>query len=199
MSNTLTYDIEGKRYINLTNACTLKCSFCPKHNGTWSVKGHELALDFNPKAKDIIVALGDLSQISEVVFCGYGESTLRLNELLAIALHVKLLGLKTRLNTDGLGNLVHHRNILPELATCIDSISISLNAQNEEVYDLHCCPSLKGSYAALLDFIRAAPNFIEDVTVTAIDGLEGVDIDACAAIAKSCGVKFRPRFLDVVG
>lgn len=196
---TLVYDIDGKRYVNLTNACTLKCRFCPKHNGSWNVKGHELALDFNPRAEHIIDALGDLNQINEVVFCGFGESTLRLRELLKVADYVKRQGKTTRLNTDGLGNLVNKGNILPALANCIDALSISLNAQNEAVYNQHCCPTLAGSYDALLDFIEQAPDYIDDVTVTAIEGLAGVDIDACEAIAKRYGVKFRKRFLDQVG
>lgn len=196
---TLVYDIDNNRYINLTNACTLKCRFCPKHNGSWDVKGHELALDFNPKAADIIPELGDLSQIEEVVFCGFGESTLRLEELLIIARHVQQQHTRVRLNTDGLGNLVHKRNIIPELAECIDALSISLNAQNEAVYAQHCCPTLPGSWQACLDFIEEAARCMPDVTVTAVDGLEGVDIAACEQLAKARGAKFRRRVLDEVG
>ena len=196
---TLVYDIGNKRYINLTNACTLKCRFCPKHNGSWKVKGHELELDFNPKAEDIIAQLGDITNIEEVVFCGFGESTLRLDQLKDVATHIKALGKPTRLNTDGLGNLVHKKNILPELATCIDALSISLNAHNEAVYTQHCCPTLANAYQSLLDFIALAPRYIKDVTVTAIEGLEGVDIAACETIAKNAGVKFRKRILDQVG
>lgn len=196
---TLVYDIEDKRYINLTNACTLKCAFCPKHNGSWNVKGHELELDFNPKAEEIIAALGNLNEVTEVVFCGFGESTLRIKELVKVGAYLKSQSKQTRLNTDGLGNLVNKRNILPELATCIDSLSISLNAQSESIYKQHCHPTLEGSYQALLDFIKEAPKHIDDVTVSAIDGLEGVDIPACKEIALECGVKFRKRILDQVG
>lgn len=198
-SATLVYDIDDKRYINLTNACTLKCRFCPKHNGSWNVKGHELELDFNPRAGDIITELGDLSEVSEVVFCGFGESTLRLQELLAIAHYVKSKNKPTRLNTDGLGNLVHKQNILPLLADCIDAVSISLNAQNETLYEQHCQPSLPGAYQAVLDFIALAPKFIKEVTVTAIEGLPGVDIAACEMIAHQAGARFRKRVLDEVG
>lgn len=196
---TLVYDIEDKRYINLTNACTLKCAFCPKHNGSWNVKGHELELDFNPKAEDIIAALGDLNKVTEVVFCGFGESTLRLNELLKVGAYLKSQQKKTRLNTDGLGNLVNKHNILPELASCVDALSISLNAQNESIYQQHCRPTLAGSYEALIAFIKEAPKYIDDVTISAIEGLEGVDIPACEKIANECGVKFRKRILDQVG
>ncbi len=198
-NTTLVYDIGNNRYVNLTNACSLKCSFCPKNNGSWSVKGYELDLSFNPRSKEIIEALGDLSAVEEVVFCGFGESTLRLHELIKIAFHVKLLGKRTRLNTDGLGNLVHQHDILPGLASCIDALSISLNAQDEETYNRHCCPTLKNSYQALLSFIEQAPAYINDVTITAIEGLDGVDIAACEKIAQRYGVKFRKRVLGEIG
>ena len=198
-SNTLVYDIGNNRYINLTNACTLKCEFCPKFNGSFEVKGYQLDLDYNPKAQDIIQQLGDISTIEEVVFCGFGESTMRLKELLIIAQWVKSQGGRVRLNTDGLGNLVNKRNILEDLSQCVDALSISLNAQNEAVYQQHSRPSLPNSYQHLLAFIRLAPSYIPDVTITAIDGLEGLDIAACEKIADQYGVKFRRRVLDEVG
>lgn len=196
---TLVYDIGTSRYINLTNACTLQCRFCPKHNGSWQVRGHELELHFNPKAEVIIPQLGDLTQVDEVVFCGFGESTLRLEELLKIARYLKSQQVRVRLNTDGLGNLVHKRNIIPELAECVDALSISLNAQNEAIYHQHCRPTLAGSWQACLDFIEAAAREIPDVTATAIEGLEGVDIAACERLAHERGAKFRKRVLDQMG
>ena len=116
-----------------------------------------------------------------------------------MAKHVKAQGVKVRLNTDGLANRVHKHNVLPELGQYIDSISVSMNAQNETVYEKHCHPSLAGSYQAMLDFLQQALFYISDVTATAIDGLEGVDVQQCAAIAQALGVKFRRRVLDVVG
>ncbi|MDX1692897.1 MAG: TatD family nuclease-associated radical SAM protein [Ketobacteraceae bacterium] len=196
---TLVYDIGSNRYINLTNACTLKCAFCPKHNGSWEVKGHELALDFNPRAEAIIPALGNLDNVAEVVFCGFGESTLRLEELLRVARFARSQGCRVRLNTDGLGNLVHKRNIVPELAACVDAVSVSLNAQNESLYNRHCRPTLSGSFQACLDFIAEAAATMEDVTVTAIEGLDGVNIAACEKLATERGAKFRKRILNEVG
>jgi TatD family-associated radical SAM protein len=116
-----------------------------------------------------------------------------------VARNVKARGGRVRLNTDGLSNLVHKHDTLPELAECVDALSVSLNAQNSEVYDRHCRPNLPGSYEAVLEFLREAPKHIQDVTATAIDGLEGVDIPACEAIAKDLGVKFRRRVLNEVG
>ncbi|WP_051560388.1 TatD family nuclease-associated radical SAM protein [Marinobacterium jannaschii] len=197
--SNLVYQIEDKLYVNLTDRCTLACSFCPKHNGCTEVKGYELYLAQRPQVEEIIRLLGDPSRFSEIVFCGFGEPTLRLQDLLQIARYVKQNGGKTRLNTDGLGNRVHKRDITSELASCIDALSISLNAQDEATYTRHCKPSLTNSYASVLDFIEAAASVIDDVAVSAISGLEGVDIEACRKLTEARGARFKPRYLDVVG
>ncbi|WP_250658563.1 TatD family nuclease-associated radical SAM protein [Alkalimarinus coralli] len=197
--STIVYTIRDSLYINLNNRCTLKCSFCPKFNGSWQVHDYDLALDHKPSAEEVIDEIGDPTQYDEVVFCGFGEPTLRLQELISVARWVKQKGGNVRVNTDGLANLAHKRNVLPELADCVDSLSISMNGQNEEVYNQHCKPGLNKSWHNMMGFLAAAPSYIEDVTATAIEGLEGVDIDACEKLAKSLGVKFRKRVLDIVG
>ena len=198
----IAYRIGDNLYLNITDHCTLRCRFCPKHNGSHQVRQFDLGLRRKPSLPEILQAIedaGDITQFKEVVFCGYGEPTLRLKELLAVAKHVKSQGVRVRLNTDGLANRVHKHNVLPELGQYIDAVSVSMNAQNEAVYEKHCDPSLTGSFQAMLDFIQQAPQYISDVTATAIDGLEGVDVEQCAAIAQKLGVKFRRRVLDVVG
>jgi TatD family-associated radical SAM protein len=195
----ISYQIDNNLYLSITDRCTLECAFCPKTLGDMTVKGYDLSFDHRPTAEEIIASIDDPTRYDEVVFCGYGEPTMRLNVLLEVARHVKKLGGRVRVNTDGLSNLVHKHDTLPELGECVDALSVSLNGQNREVYDRHCRPNLPGSYEAMLDFLARAPEFIADVTATAIDGLEGVDIPACEAIAKRLGVKFRRRMLNQVG
>ena len=200
MSNsTLVYDIRNSRYLNITGRCTLRCQFCPKHNGSKQVHEYQLDLSCQPKAEVIIALLGNVEQFDEYVFCGYGEPTLNLPTLLTVAQVIKQKGGRVRVNSDGLGNLVHRRNILPELAQWVDSLSISLNADTEQAYQLHCQPKLKNSYQAVRTFITLAPHYIDSVQVSAIDGLEGVDIEACRQFVNSCGAKFKHRMLGVVG
>ncbi len=197
--NQISYQIEDRLYLNITDRCTLGCSFCPKNNGTMQLHEYDLSLDHRPSAQEVIDSIGDVSAYTEFVFCGYGEPTLRLDVLLEIAKYIKGHGGRVRINTDGLANLVHKRNVLPELGQYVDALSISLNAQSKEVYDRHCLPSMPGSYQAMLDFMQQAPQYIGDVTATALEGLEGVDIAACEQIAAECGVRFRKRVLGIVG
>jgi len=199
VTQQVSYQIDNNLYISITDRCTLECAFCPKTHGDMRVKGYDLTFDHRPTTEEIIAAIDDPGRYHEVVFCGYGEPTLRLNVLLEVARDIKARGGRVRLNTDGLSNLVHKHDTLPELAECVDALSVSLNAQNREVYDRHCRPNLPGSYEAMLAFLREAPAYIEDVTASAIDGLEGVDIAACEALAKELGVKFRRRILNEVG
>ncbi len=81
---------------------------------------------------------------------------MRLKELLKIAKYIKQNHGRVRINTDGLANLVHKRNVLPEMAEVIDALSVSLNGQTEAIYNRHCLPGLKGSFQAVLDFLSLA-------------------------------------------
>lgn len=196
---TVSYVIGDRLYLNITDRCTLGCLFCPKTRGNRQVRQYDLTLAHRPTQAEILVAIDDPRRFSEIVFCGFGEPTLRLNLLLDTALHIKQNGGRVRINTDGLANLVHKRNVLPAMAGRIDALSVSMNADTELLYQKHCDPALPGSYAAMLDFLRDAPAHVPQVTATAIEGLAGVDIDACRELAESLGVSFRQRTLDEVG
>ena len=200
MEQTISYEIENRLYLSITDRCTLECEFCPKTQGTLQVHEYDLTIHQRAEVKEIIDSIKKSpADYDEVVFCGYGEPTMRLKVVLEVAEYIKKKGGRVRLNTDGLGNLSNKKNVLPLMLGKIDALSVSMNAQNEDVYNLHCQPQLKGSFQAMLDFLKAAPEYIDDVTATAIDGLEGVDVVACEQIASDYGVKFRRRMLDIVG
>lgn len=199
MTQVISYRIENSLYLSITDRCTLDCAFCPKTLGSYEVKGYDLSMDHRPDVAEIIQAVGDPRLYQEVVFCGYGEPTLRLKVLLEVAKWIKGHGGRVRINTDGLANLVHKEDVLPLMGACVDALSVSLNAQDEMTYERHCRPNLPGSYQAMLEFLRRAPAYVPDVTATAIQGLKGVDIGACEQLARQLGVKFRRRFLNEVG
>ncbi len=194
------YRLHGNVYLNITSRCTLRCRFCPKFNRQWSVQGYLLRLHEEPDVDAILAAVGDPAPYREVVFCGLGEPTLRLDTLLEAAAALRARGARRiRVNTDGLANWREGRDVTPALAQHVDALSISLNAQNLALYDRHCRPPKPGAWPELLEFILLAREHIADITLTAIDGLPGVDIDACAELANRFNVKFRRRVLDEVG
>jgi len=194
---TITYKIRQSLYLNITNRCTNRCSFCIRYHSDF-VKGHMLRLRQEPSPEEIKSQIGDPKRYKEVVFCGYGEPLIRLDLVKDVASWVKSKGGRVRINTNGHGNLIHGRNILPELQGLVDAISVSLDAHDEETYERLCAPAFRGAFRAVLEFIKEAKRYIPDVEVSVVD-IEGVDIKKCKEIADSLGVRLRVRSLDVVG
>ncbi len=193
----IAYEIRDSLYLNITNRCTSKCTFCVRFHSDY-VKGHNLRLEHEPTVDEIKLAIGDPKRYKEIVFCGYGEPLLRLDVVKQVASWIKDNGGRVRINTNGHGNLIHKRNILPELQSLVDSISISLDAHDEKTYEKICNPIFKNAFKGVLDFIREAKKYVPEVQVTVVE-MEDVDIKKCREIADSLGVKLRIRSLDVVG
>lgn len=197
-STKIAYRIRNSLYLNITNRCSNNCTFCPKFD-EFTVKGHNLLLDHEPGFEEVMAAIGQPEGIDEVVFCGFGESLLRLDLVKEVAEALKQRGYPIRVNSDGQANLAHGRNILPELAGLVDSISISLNAPDAATYDRLCnTPFGAGGWQGVCDFLREAPRYIPDVTATAVT-IPGIDIEACRKVAEGLGVKFRVREYAEVG
>ena len=193
----IAYRIRDSLYLNITNRCTNKCSFCIRFYSDY-VKGHNLRLAGEPTEEELKKAIGDPEQYQEIVFCGYGEPMLRLDLIKSLAAWIKQHKGRVRINTNGHGNLIHGRNILPELQGLIDSISISLDAHDEETYNTICKPAFKNAFQGIIEFIKEARKFIPDVQITVVE-LNGVDMEKCRKIAGELGVELRLRKLDVVG
>lgn len=190
--NTYTYDLGRAVYVNLTNQCTNDCSFCVRRSGA-GVGPYELWLDKEPDAADVIAELEE-TKPDNVVFCGFGEPTMRLETLLDVARFVKGYGGHTRIDTNGHGSLYHGRDIVPELAVLIDEVSVSLNEPTAQSYqDLCACRYGEEGWDALLDFAKRARDAEIGVTLTVVDLIGEEKIEACRRIAEKLGVKFRVR------
>jgi TatD DNase family protein len=197
-STRIAYVIRNSLYLNITNRCTNSCTFCAKFSD-FTVKGHQLCLEREPSVEDVMNAIGDPSPYDEVVFCGYGEPLLRLDLVKEVAGYMKQNGITVRVNTDGQANLVHGRNILPELAGLVDSISVSLNAPDATSYQQICRSEFgEQGYVALKNFLVEAKSHIPSVTATAVT-LPGIDIAACREVAEELQVEFRERIYNEVG
>lgn len=193
----IAYPIRNSLYLNITNRCTNRCTFCPKFQD-FTVKGHNLHLHHEPSAQEVIKAIGDPTKYDEVVFCGYGEPLLRLELVKEVAAWLKGQGSVVRINTDGLANLVHGRNILPELTGIVDVISVSLNAADAATYSTICrAPHGSEAFASVCSFLQEARNCIPTVVATAV-ALPGLDMVPIKRLAESMGVTYRERpYADV--
>lgn len=191
--NTFVYGLGDALYINLTNRCTNRCSFCIRDESS-GIGGYNLWLDREPTAEEIIDSMGDISRYSEVIFCGYGEPTIKLNELIEVAKAVKSQGGKTRINTNGQANLYHGEDIAPRLEGLIDTVSISLNAPTAGEYQ-QVCQSEYGEdgFYGMLEFAKACKEYVPNVVFTVVDVLPPEKIAESRRIAKELGVDFRVR------
>ena len=190
---TLAYSIRRSLYLNVTNRCSNDCSFCIKFNSR-TFNENDLFLHTEPSFDDIMAAIAEFSDFEEVVFCGYGESLIRLEIVKQVAEAVKQkYCTRVRINTDGQANLVHGRNIIPELTGIVDCISVSLNAPDAETY-MRLCHSPFGTagFSGVCDFIRLAAAEIPEV-IASVVRLPSLNVDDCKALALSLGASFRVR------
>ncbi len=189
-----TYALRDALYVNLTIRCNADCIFCDR-SGEAIVKGINLKIDKEPTPEEVIAEIEDPTRYKEIVFCGYGEPTIRLEEMKTIARWVKDRGGKTRLNTNGHGNVINKRDILPELVGLIDAISISLNATDPEEYGRIMRLNGATFFAAMLDFARESVKRFPRVVLTIVD-LPEVEKPRAMTIAREIGAEFsvRPYF-----
>lgn len=194
---TITYELDGNLYVNLTNQCQNNCDFCVRNLKSGIDESLNLWLEREPtpeEVKDAVLA-ADFSRYKELIFCGYGEPMTRLDALLYAAKAVKeTASVPIRINTNGLANLIHERNVVPDLVGVIDKISISLNAKNAKEYDA-ICHSFYGEQAfdAMLDFAKKCHEAGIDTVLSIVDVIPPEDIEACRALAKRIGVPLRVR------
>ncbi|HJW65175.1 MAG TPA: TatD family nuclease-associated radical SAM protein [Candidatus Bathyarchaeia archaeon] len=192
------YWLDDKLYLNITNKCSNKCIFCFR-NFKRGVGDFTLKLSEEPSFEQIAFELDEAmkrKRWKEMVFCGFGEPTERLDLLLMLARCIKWRydeQVAIRVNTNGHGYALNAgRDVIGELkAAGIDKVSVSLNAGDEETYNEVCKPAYAGAYKAVLEFIKKAKASL-DVEVTAVTTPE-VDLHKVENLAKQMGVKFRLR------
>lgn len=190
------YTYGNQVYANITNKCDCACTFCIRNGHDQVGEAECLWHKVDPTIEEIKAAVDafDFTGFKEFVFCGYGEPTCALDALLTIGRYVKEnYGLAIRLNTNGLGNLFHGRDIVPELAEVVDSVSISLNAPDSESYDKVCRPQFPNAYAALLDFAEECNKLIPKTQLSIVDVLPAEDIARCQQVADERGIHLRIR------
>lgn len=193
MKDVYTYQIGGSLYINLTNRCSNRCAFCVRDRDA-CYEGYPLWLrGGEPSAEQVISEIGDPVRYDEIVFCGYGEPTYRLAEMLEIAAYVKARGGRTRLNTNGHGSAINGRNIAPELKGKIDLVNVSLNAPSEEEYGALCRPRIPDAFCGMLAFARALKACGVDSRFSVVDCIGAEKIARCQSVADDVGIPLRVR------
>ena len=203
---TITYPYKSGLYVNLTNRCPCACVFCLRQNGP-SVNGTDsLWLEREPTSEEVKASIDsrNLEDFSELVFCGYGEPTERLDVLLEATRHAKgrKPGLKVRVNTNGLSDLIHGEPTAQCFEGLVDMVSISLNSPDPEEYLKLCRPTfgLK-SWQAMVDFATSCKAYVPDVVMTIVDSpVTTPESQAkCRALTDRIGVRLRIRPYEAPG
>ncbi len=197
VDNQLFYELGDSLYVNVTNRCTNRCTFCIRDHG--NVGGYDLWLQKEPSLEEMCKAMDniDWKRYREVVFCGYGEPLMRLEEVVAMAAEIKKRSaLPVRVNTNGHANAIYGKDITPKLEG-IDTLSISLNAKDEVQYDEICKPAFEGAFETVKQFARLSKNHVKEVILSVVDTIiSPEDIEKCQKIAEEIGVPLRVRHYE---
>lgn len=190
------YTYNNNVYLNITNKCPCACTFCIRSKTKAIGEASNLWLDHNPSFDEVKKAIDgfNFSKCAEVVFCGYGEPTNSFDVLIKSAGYLRSLGLKTRVNTNGLGSLINGRDISKELCENIDAVSISLNCSNKKDY-LNTVRPVFGikSYDAMLDFAKKCRSYTQNVAFSVVDVIGADEVAKCQKIADDLKIPLRVR------
>ncbi|NMB29937.1 MAG: TIGR04100 family radical SAM protein [Clostridiales bacterium] len=194
---TILYTVGDSLYLNITNRCPCDCVFCIRNNGDSVGDADNLWLEREPNFADVKRELDkfDFTNIDEIVFCGYGEPTEKLELLLETADYIKsITKLPVRLNTNGLSDLINEKPTAHLLEGRIDTVSISLNAPTKEEYTRVTRPVFGDiAFDAMLNFAQDCKNYVKNVVLTIVDVIPKEDIKASKELAEKIGIDLRIR------
>lgn len=197
MAMTIVYAVGRNLYVNLTNKCPCSCTFCIRNNGDGAYGSDSLWLDHDPTAQEVIDAMeaADYKKYNEIIYCGFGEPTERLEVLKETAAYIKKNSdKKIRLNTNGLSDLIHGKATAQELKGLIDTVSVSLNAGTLDEYLKVTRPKFGAeSYEAMQKFAADCKSYVDNVVFSVVDVIGEAEIAAAQEIADKNGVTLRVR------
>ncbi len=195
---TILYKVHNNLYVNLTNRCTCNCTFCLRQNREKMGESGTLWLEREPTVEEVEKEFSKfpVDQFGEIVFCGFGEPTERIDDLVEIAAFVKKTYHKPiRINTNGQGSLANGKNIAPMLEGLADTVSISLNTPNEQRYhELVRSKFGDRAYQAMLDFAGEVKKYVPNVVMTTVaTTITKEEEEQCQKICDGLGVRYRIR------
>lgn len=197
---TIAYEVGENLYLNITNHCPCACTFCIRTMSDGAYGSDPLWLEHEPSPEEIRTALDgfDVTKYKEVVFCGFGEPTERLDVLQETARYLKSRGVKCiRLNTNGLSDLIHGRSTAADLEGLVDVVSVSLNAGTEEAYLDVTRPKFGAeAFPAMQRFAADCKAYVPQVMLTVVDVLEPSELAAAKQLAEKLGIRLRIRKFD---
>lgn len=193
----ITYVLDGKLYLNITNKCPCACTFCIRKNGDGAYGSDSLWLEHQPSEKEVIDALSreNLNKYDEIIFCGFGEPTSELELLKSAAKFIRSrTNSRIRINTNGLSDLINGRETASELRGLFDTVSISLNGSDAKEYCRVTQPKFgEEAFYSMLDFAKKAKEIFPEVILTVVDVISEEEIEKCRKLCEKIGIPLRVR------
>lgn len=194
----IVYTLDGSVYLNITNVCPCKCTFCIRNNGDAVGEAKTLWFDKHSPDFDEIKQAVDSFDFSKygksIIFCGYGEPTCNLDALLKTGKYLKEKGFKIRINTNGLSDLINNRATAKDICEIADVISVSLNAPTAEKYNAVTRPAYgEKAFDAMIKFATECKELGVDVKMTVVDVISEEDIAECKKLTEKLGIPLRIR------
>ncbi len=198
---TISYEVGNNLYINLTNKCPCACTFCIRTHADGAYGSDPLWLEHEPSFAEIFddLAKRDLAKYDEIVFCGYGEPTERISDVVVVAKALRMVPKcpKLRINTNGLGDLINGRSIAAELCEVMDTVSVSLNAGTKDEYMAVTRPKFDNAWEAMQQFTSdCVKTGNAEVIMSIVDVIPQEQIDASREVCESLGATLRIRTFD---
>lgn len=192
------YKYYGGVYLNITNKCPCNCAFCIRSKGDAVGDAKEMWFDTEPTIEEIKKAIDDydFSDVDKAVFCGYGEPTCALDNMIEAADYIRTVNpnIKLRVNTNGLSDLINGKPTADLICRHFDSVSVSLNEPDSEKYDKITRNPYNGkAFDAMLQFTKDCVAYCDDVSMTVVDVISPEDIEKSRKVCESTGAKFRVR------
>ena len=195
---TILYKVHNNLYVNLTNRCTCSCTFCLRNEKETVGESSTLWLEHEPSVEEVKKEFEKfkMDEYNEVVFCGFGEPTERIDDLIEIAKFVKeKYHKKIRINTNGQGSLSNGKDIAPMMKGVVDIVSVSLNTPNEKRYN-EIVRSRFGdqAYQAMLSFVKEVRQYVPEVVLSTVSTtITKEEEEECRKICEDLGVTYRIR------
>lgn len=191
------YRYKTQVYLNITNKCPCRCTFCIRNTADKVGEATSLWFDKEPSLQEIFAAVDtyDFSGCEEIVFCGYGEPTMELEKLIAVSKYLRdKFSFKIRLNTNGLSDLIHKRSTAKEICEAVDTVSISLNMPDAKSYNEIVRPAYgEKAFYAMLDFAKDCKIYSDNVKFSIVDVIGDENVKKCQKLADSMGIYLRVR------
>lgn len=195
--NNIVYTYGSGLYINMTNRCTNQCAFCVRQMIDGLGGADSLWLEKEPSVEEVIRELDKfrVQDYEEVIFCGYGEPTIRLFDVLEVGRHIKAhTDTLVRINTNGLSDRIHKKRTAPFLEGAVDRLSVSLNEADAAAYNALCKPEFgEDSFDSILAFIKDAKQYVSHIAVSVVSCIPKESIEKCRQIARELGADFKVR------